>query len=77
MTQPLTWRLLGSLDLAEFFDLKDADEERANELSAVFAAVAWSMYDEDDEEIDDIVYAMVLVISMIMAHKQADDATKH
>lgn len=63
--------------MAEQFDLTNADEERANDLSAVFAAVAWAMYDEDDEEIDDIVYAMVLVISMIMAHNQADDAVKH
>lgn len=63
--------------MAEQYDLSDADDERAHELAEVFAEVAWDMYEEDDEDIDDIVYAMVLVISFIMAHKEAANAVKH
>ena len=63
--------------MAEQYDLSDADEERSHELAEVFAEVAWDMYEEDQEDIDDIVYAMVLVISFIMAHKEATNAVKH
>lgn len=63
--------------MAEQYDLSDANEERAHDLAEVFSEIAWDMHEDDDEDIKDIVYAMVLVISIIMTHKQASDARKH
>lgn len=59
--------------MAETFDLSDADSERAHELAEVFGVISSEMIDEG-EEVDDVVYAMVLTISWIMAMKQAADA---
>jgi hypothetical protein len=59
--------------MPETYDLSEADQERSHELAEVFGVIASEMID-DDEEVDDVVYAMVLTISWIMAMKQAADA---
>jgi hypothetical protein len=59
--------------LAESYDLSDADRERSEEIAELFADIATELIDEG-EEVDDVVYAMVLTISYIMAMKQAADA---
>lgn len=59
--------------MAETYDLSDADRERSEEIAELFADIATELIDEG-EEVDDVVYAMVLTISWIMAMKQAADA---
>jgi len=59
--------------LNERYDLSGADQERSEEISEVFIDLATGLI-EDGEEVDDVVYAMVLTIAWIMSVKQAADA---
>jgi len=59
--------------LNERYDLSDADQGRSEEISEVFIDLATGLI-EDGEEVDDVVYAMVLTVSWVMAMKQAADA---
>ena len=68
-----TWRLPGSWDLNERYDLSGADQERSEEISEVFIDLAAGLI-EDGEEVDDVVYAMAMTITWIMSVKQAADA---
>lgn len=58
------------------YDLTEADQERAEELSEIFAAVVDDMLD-DDEEIDDILCSLMFVVSALIDFKQSNDAVLH
>lgn len=58
------------------YDLTEADQERAEELSEIFAAVVDDMLDED-EEIDDILCSLMFVVSALIDFKQSNDAVLH
>ena len=58
------------------YDLTEADQERAEELSEIFAAVVDDMLDED-EDIDDILCSIMFVVSALIDFKQSNDAVLH
>ena len=58
------------------YDLTEADQERAEELSEIFAAIVDDMLD-DDEEIDDILCSLMFVVSALIDFKQSNDAVLH
>lgn len=58
------------------YDLTDADQERAEELSEIFAAVVDDMLDED-EDVDDILCSLMFVVSALIDFKQSNDAVLH
>lgn len=58
------------------YDLTEADQERAEELSEIFAAIVDDMLDED-EEIDDILCSLMFVVSALIDFKQSNDAVLH
>ena len=57
-------------------DLTDADQDRAEELSEVFATIVDDMLD-DDEDIDDILCSIMFVVSALIDFKQSNDAVLH
>ena len=57
-------------------DLTDADQDRAEELSEVFATIVDDMLD-DDEDVDDILCSIMFVVSALIDYKQQDGAVIH
>ena len=58
------------------YDLTEADQERAEELSEIFAAIVDDMLD-DDEDVDDILCSIMFVVSALIDCKQSNDAVLH
>jgi len=58
------------------YDLTEADQERAEELSEIFAAIVDDMLDED-EDVDDILCSIMFVVSALIDFKQSNDAVLH
>ena len=58
------------------YDLTEADQERAEELSEIFAAIVDDMLD-DDEDVDDILCSLMFVVSALIDFKQSNDAVLH
>ncbi len=58
------------------YDLTEADQERAEELSEIFAAIVDDMLDAD-EDIDDILCSIMFVVSALIDFKQSNDAVLH
>lgn len=56
------------------YDLSDADIERASEIAEELVDLSQELL-IDGEEIDDLVYGMVLCINWLMALRDAETAT--